>query len=390
MKKNNLLRLFALTLSVLMLLSLSLSVLTSCDDGKDTDTTTETETDTNADNESATETETETETTADLTTMEPKDALTTITNKLSTTADSLSKNFEQQIKDGKFSFSMPTNVKIDVAGKVTTAVNMGGMNQTTEMGLNASVTLAEGGVAVTITIPEMMDITVICVDKTLYFTSAVTDETEKEKYTLTDEDLADLLASLNGSSDDAAENAELEQFMALLTPLKDVKPEDVFASIEAAVADGNLTVTCKGIKAEFVATLTTILGQLEQIGGEAGEAQADEDMGDMDDMGDLDDIFGEETDSLTDILEMFNAISWDDITFSVTVNAEGQILGASFAVDIDMSETIEGLGEMSMKYSISTTVTVTRGDQTVAAPADADSYKEAETGDDSILPDLSF
>lgn len=385
MKKNNLLRLLALTLSVLMLLSLSLSVLTSCDDGKDTDTTTETETDTNADNESSTETETET--TADLTTMEPKDALTAITNKLSTTADSLSKNFEQQIKDGKFSFSMPTNMKIEVAGKLTTAVNMGGMNQTTEMGLNASVTLAEGGVAVTITIPEMLDITVICVDKTLYLTSAVTDETEKEKYTLTDEDLADLLAFLNGSSDDAAENAELEQFMALLTPLKDVKPEDVFASIEAAVADGNLTVTCKGIKAEFVATLTTILGQLEQIGGEAGEAQADED---MDDMGDLDDIFGEETDSLTEILEMFNAISWDDITFSVTVNAEGQILGASFAMDIDTSETIEGLGEMSMKYSISATVTVTRGDQTVAAPADADSYKEAETGDDSILPDLSF
>lgn len=382
MKKNNLLRLLALTLSVLMLLSLSLSVLTSCDDGKDTDTTTETETDTNADNESSTETETET--TADLTTMEPKDALTTIGNKLSATADSLSKNFEQQIKDGKFSFSMPANMKIDVAGKMTTAVNMGGMNQTTEMGLNASVTLAEGGVAVTITIPEMLDITVICVDKTLYFTSAVTDETEKEKYTLTDEDLADLLASLNGSSEDAAENAELQQFMALLTPLKDVKPEDVFASIEAAAADGNLTVTCKGIKAEFVATLTTILGQLEQIGGEAGEALPDED---MDDMGDLDDIFGEETDSLTEILEMFNAISWDDITFSVTVNAEGQILGASFAVDIDMSETIEGLGEMSAKYSVSATVTVTRGDQTVAAPADADSYKEAET-DDSILPNL--
>lgn len=371
MKKNNLCRLLALMLSVLMLLSLSLSVLTGCDDGKDTEAETEVET----------ETETETETTADLTTMEPKDALAVIGDKLSATADSLSKSFEQQIKDGKFSFSMPTNMKIEVAGKMTTVVNMGGMNQTTEVGLNASVTLAEGGVAVTITIPEMLDVTVVCIDKTLYLTSAVTDETEKEKYTLTDEDLADLLASLNGASEDAAENAELQQFMALLTPLKDVKPEDVFASIESSVADGNLTVTCKGIKAEFVATLTTILGQLEQIGGEAGEALPDEDMGD------LDDIFGEETDSLTDILEMFNAISWDNITFSVTANAEGQILGASFAVDIDMSEEIEGLGEMSAKYSVSATVTVTRGGQTVAAPADADSYKEAET-DDSILPNL--
>lgn len=388
MKKNNLLRLLALTLSLLMLLSLSLSVLTGCDDDKNTDTTTEVGS--NTDNESSAEAETgsntdnesstETETTADLTKMEPKDALTAITDKLSATADGLSKNVEQQIKDGKFSFSMPTNMKVEVAGKLATTVNMGGMNQTTEMALNASVTLAEGGVALTITFPEMADITVICADKTIYLLSATAGaEAEKEKITITDEDLAELLAALNGTSADPAENAELQQFMALLTPLMNVKPEDVFASIEAAVADGNLTINCKGIKTEFATTLTTILGQLGEIGGEAGEALPDEGM---------DEDFGVEGDSAAELLEMLKSVVWSDVSFSLTVNTEGQILGASFGMDINMSETVEGLGEMSMKYSLSATVTVTRGGQTIAAPADADSYKEAETGEGSILPDL--
>lgn len=374
MKKNNLLRLLALTLSLLMLLSLSLSVLTGCDDDKNTDTTTETGSNTD------TTTDPATEPASDLATMEPKDALTAIGNKLNTTVDGLSKQFEQQIKDGKFSFSMPTNMKVEVAGKLATTVNMGGMNQTTEMALNASVTLAEGGVALTITIPEMADITVICADKTIYLLSATTGaEAEKEKITVTDEDLAELLAALNGTSADPAENAELQQFMALLTPLMNVKPEDVFASIEAAVADGNLTINCKGIKTEFATTLTTILGQLGEIGGEAGEALPDEGM---------DEDFGVEGDSAAELLEMLKSIVWSDVSFSLTVNAEGQILGASFGVDINMSETIEGLGEMSMEYSLSATVTVTRGGQTIAAPADADSYKEAETGEGSILPDL--
>lgn len=382
MKKNNLLRLLALTLSLLMLLSLSLSVLTGCDDDKNTDTTTETGSNTDATTDPATDPATEpaTEPASDLATMEPKDALTAITDKLSATADGLFKNVEQQIKDGKFSFSMPTNMKVEVAGKLVTTVNMGGMNQTTEMALNASVTLAEGGVALTITIPEMADITVICADKTIYLLSATAGaEAEKEKITVTDEDLAELLAALNGTSADPAENAELQQFMALLTPLMNVKPEDIFASIEAAVADGNLTINCKGIKTEFATTLTTILGQLGEIGGEAGEALPDEGM---------DEDFGVEGDSAAELLEMLKSIVWSDVSFSLTVNAEGQILGASFGVDINMSETIEGLGEMSMKYSLSATVTVTRGGQTIAAPADADSYKEAETGDGSILPDL--
>lgn len=391
MKKNNLLRLLALTLSVLMILSLSLSVLTGCDNDKNTDTTTETGS--NADNESSTEneteneteteneneTETETENVADLTTMEPKDALTAITDKLSATADGLSKNIEQQIKDGKFSFSMPANMKIEVAGKMATTVNMGGGNQTTEMALNASVTLAEGGLALTVTIPEMADITVICADKTIYLLSATAGVgAEKEKITVTDEDLAELLAALNGTAVDPAENAELQQFAALLTPLMNVKPADIFASVEATVADGNLTIDCKGIKTEFVTTLATILGQLGEIGGEA-----------LPDEG-MDEDFGVETDPVAELLEMLKSVIWSDVSFSLTVNAEGQILGASFGVDINVSETVEGLGEMSMKYSLSATVTVTRGGQTVAAPADADSYKEAEAGEGSILPDLPF
>lgn len=472
-------------LTVLMLLSMTLIALTGCSEDGSNETTTETatekatekatetettgETDTETtvetvetvETETDTETTVETETSIDLAGKNPDEVLNYAGEKLGTKLSELVAAKLAELQTGKLTLTLPTNLRIDLSGTITskeTANDVAG--DALDIAYTGSITLSETGIAAEFTVPNMVKASITCVDNTIYLYSAANGGTAtKSKITITDEMVETILGYISGNgSDDETEtetgdtaittpsipgmtDEDMAQLMSLLAPFMTMKESDIFQSITSVGADnGDVTVTCKGITATFVEAVKTAIKAAYEMSDDANDAWYDLDNGEGE---------TEVPDELDEIMDSIDATKWDDISFSLTVNAEGNIVGATMDVnftiveyyaewgfsdddilltvkgtdeelvealdklyekivaekgdDINISWTIEEvdgtyviydpfaepilttLNKYTQAIGVGLKATITRGGQTVTAPADADSYEEM-----SLFPDDSW
>ena len=359
MKQSNLTRLLALALSVLMLLSLSLAALTGCDTDKKNEKT-----------DTSTETATETETEIPLSEATPEQALAAVAENLSAKGNTLSKDL---VKDGKFNFG--TNLKVEATASVAMKITLTGTTQTTEIKATVTVMVAENGVSVSITIPEMLDASIVLVGNEFYMSVNSMGFENKSKIVLSDDDMKKVSDFLNGKTvsdpEDEATRKKLEDAMDSVSAiLKDTGIADIFESVTSKLNGTQLTISCQGVKGSFITKLEPILKQVEELfksetetGEEEGEVSIPED------------DFGSADIDLGALLKAFKAA---EFTLELDVDMDAQIHAVRVSAGILQTETEEGLGEMTSDTTVSVSVTLTRGGQTVSKPADADQYP-AET-----------
>lgn len=469
-------------LTVLMLLSMTLIALTGCSEDGSNETTTETATETATETETTgettgetettvetveTETDTETETTVetetsiDLAGKNPDEVLNYAGEKLGTKLSELVAAKLAELQTGKLTLTLPTNLRIDLSGTITSKETENDVaGDALDIAYTGSITLSETGIAAEFTVPNMVKASITCVDNTIYLYSAANGGTAtKSKITITDEMVETILGYISGiGSDDEIEtetgdtaittpsipgmtDEDMAQLMSLLAPFMTMKESDIFQSITSVGADnGDVTVTCKGITATFVEAVKTAIKAAYEMSDDTSDVWYDLDNGEGE---------TEVPDELDEIMDSLDATKWDDISFSLTMNAEGNIVGATMDVnftiveyyaewgfsdddilltvkgtdeelvealnklyekiaaekgdDIDIFWTIEEvdgayviydpfaepilttLNKYTQAIGVGLKATITRGGQTVTAPADADSYEEM-----SLFPDDSW
>lgn len=361
MKKHTVLRFLSLALAALMLLSLSLTALIGCDsDEKETATATET----------TTETATETATEPPLSAATPEDALSRVVTNLSTKAEDTAKNAAKDAAAGNFTFSSKTNLKVEAKVVVTTKIDMMGTTNTSETTATVAVTVAEGGVSVQVQVPQLADISVVCVDKAVYVSATLMGKRQTFRYTLDSKmqsELADLLSGKTEDKDDEQTKAVLESIRA---SLEKVGVADIFRSVTSKMEGGNLTISCKGLKTEFVDQLTQALEKaIQLVKDKTGTATEPADP-------EFDFDMPEGSGTLDSLLELFRSLKPDDFSVELDVNMDGQVLAVRAKATVLKNETEDGI-TMTSEISVAAEVTVTRGGQKVEKPTDADQYEEA-------------
>ncbi len=352
MKKHTLTRLLSLALAALMLLGLSLSVLTGCkSDEKQSET--------------VTETETETETEVPLDKAEPVDALSRVVNQMSSNVQSAAKSVAEDAAVGHFTFASKTNLKVEAQVVLTTKMTLLGTTETTETTMTAAVTVAENGVSVQVTVPQLADISVVCVDGNVYMSTTLLGSEQTVRYTLDSKMQSELADLLNGklTDSDAQTAAALD---SIRSSLENTGVADIFQSVTTKPDGEKLTISCNGLKTGFIDTLTKAMEKAMQLVKDktaADTSDPDSDFASSDDSGILDSL-----------VEMFRSVKPDDFSLDVDVNMDGQVLAVRAKATVLQSET-EEYGTMESENAIAVSVTVTRGGQTVEKPANADSYE---------------
>ena len=349
MKKHTVLRFLSLALAALMLLSLSLTALIGCDsDEKETATETATET--------TTETATETATEPPLSAATPEDALSRVVTNLGTKTEEAAKNVAKDAAAGNFTFSFKTNLKVEAKVVVTTKIDMMGTTNTSETTATVAVTVAEGGV--------------VCVDKAVYVSASLMGNRQTFRYTLDSKmqsELADLLNGKTEDKDDEQTKAVLESIRASLGK---VGVADIFRSVTSKMEGGNLTISCKGLKTDFVEQLTQALEKaIQLVKDKTGTATEPADP-------EFDFDMPEGSGTLDSLLELFRSLKPDDFSVELDVNMDGQVLAVRAKATALQNQTEEGI-TMTAEISVAAEVTVTRGGQKVEKPTDADQYEEA-------------
>lgn len=363
MKKHTVLRFLSLALAALMLLSLSLTALIGCDsDEKETATETATET--------TTETATETATEPPLSAATPEDALSRVVTNLGTKTEEAAKNVAKDAAAGNFTFSFKTNLKVEAKVVVTTKIDMMGTTNTSETTATVAVTVAEGGVSVQVQVPQLADISVVCVDKAVYVSASLMGNRQTFRYTLDSKmqsELADLLNGKTEDKDDEQTKAVLESIRASLGK---VGVADIFRSVTSKMEGGNLTISCKGLKTDFVEQLTQALEKaIQLVKDKTGTATEPADP-------EFDFDMPEGSGTLDSLLELFRSLKPDDFSVELDVNMDGQVLAVRAKATALQNQTEEGI-TMTAEISVAAEVTVTRGGQKVEKPTDADQYEEA-------------
>ena len=289
---------------------------------------------------------------------------------LGTKTEEAAKNAAKDAAAGNFTFSFKTNLKVEAKVVVTTKIDMMGTTNTSETTATVAVTVAEGGVSVQVQVPQLADISVVCVDKAVYVSSSLMGNRQTFRYTLDSKmqsELADLLNGKTEDKDDEQTKAVLESIRASLGK---VGVADIFRSVTSKMEGGNLTISCKGLKADFVDQLTQALEkaiQLVKDKTETATKPADPEF-------DFD--MPEGSGTLDSLLELFRSLKPDDFSVELDVNMDGQVLAVRAKATVLQNQTEEGI-TMTSEISVAAEVTVTRGGQKVEKPTDADQYEEA-------------
>lgn len=325
-------RLLYLALAAMLIMSLALIGMTSCDKGNETGT--EASTQTEAAKETAAETAGETtgetepatvgETETTLADLSAEDLLDTVGGQLNASLTELATSKLEEFESGKVSFSMPTNLRMELSGSFAMDRKTDGESDAPiNFTYNASLVLAESGISASFTIPNMGEATIICVGDTIYVTSASNgSKADKGKITVTSEMLQELMGSISGGaegdeSDSLLSEADAAKLKALLTPFLSLKTGDIFQSVTREVKDGNVTVTCKGVKADLITsvktTLTTLFTMFDEEPAETETAE-----------GEL-----SAPSALEQIFESIDATKWENISLSLTVDSQGRIVATS-------------------------------------------------------------
>ncbi len=351
------LRVLSLALAALMLLGLSAAALTGCDkEEKQTET--------------VTETETEAETEVPLAEAEPEVALTRVMDNLGSRAENAAADVSKKAADGTFDFSFGVNLKAEVQVVLTTKMTLLGTTTTSETTASVVVTVADGGVSVTVSVPEMLEVAVVCADKTVYISTTMFGVTSKQSFTFDTDMQKELADLLNGKASDV----EGKALDTLRSALKDTGVADVFGSVASAADGEKLTISCTGIKSEFVAKLKQLAEDLKALAPDETETETDG--------ADTDESVSEESGLLDTLLSTLASVVPDDFSLELDVDMDGQVLAVRAQASILQSKT-EDYGDVKNETTIAASVTLTRGGQTVEKPADAEEY---ETSDD--LPQI--
>ena len=326
-------RISIITLILLLLLTLTLAV--SCDKEQNPgDTTDET-----------TETTLETESESTLADIPAADALDQLTSALE------SESGETETMD---------NGKIDVDMTMDMIMSVDGVQNTTTLPIKITVVMdgdnfhLDGnlfGSTSTMTYTNGM----------LYLTTLLDVETvSKLKCAMTPEEFALVAPTIFGTENDL-EGDDLT--MPELPALEGTKPSELYASVTSRLdeTNGDLIITCKGFNAALASDLAPLLQpMLEGLGLVGG--------GEWDENGEL---ITDPAATLAEVVGILRGLNEETMEMTFTFDKNGVLL--STAMDITLSIEEEGSKiTMRMKGSFS----VKEGGQTVAAPADADSYTE--------------
>ncbi|MBQ9151959.1 MAG: hypothetical protein IJX72_06890 [Clostridia bacterium] len=247
----------------------------------------------------------------------------------------------------------------DMDVTVSMGIDMGGNQNTTT--LPVKLTVLNDGEQVQMTGSFMGEtVDMIYADGVLYVNFPVMNK--KFKCAMTPEEFA---AILSGTADGALSDAE------------DFSPADIFTSVTSDVVDGDdgaLTVTCKGFHADMAAKiapyLRPLLSSVGFVGGQWGENGYEVD----------------DEKALAQVLTLLQGISEDALTVTFTADADGVLRAVTMDVTMILDES-NALTTKRTAINFNGTATVTYGDQTVIAPADADRYADAAWED--ILKELS-
>ena len=132
-----------------------------------------------------------------------KDALSRVVTNLGTKTEEAVKNAAKDAAAGNFTFSFKTNLKVEAKVALTYKIDMMGTTNTSETTATVVVTVAEGGVSVQVQVPQLADISVVCVDKAVYVSVSLMGNRETFRYTLDSKMQSELADLLNGKTLDS-------------------------------------------------------------------------------------------------------------------------------------------------------------------------------------------
>ncbi len=252
------------------------------------------------------------------------------------------------------------NGKIDIDMTMDLTMSMDGVQNTTSLPIKITV-ITDGnnfhmngnllGSASTMTYKDGM----------LYLTTLTdVDAVSKLKCAMTPEEFAAVAPIIFGTENDV-EGGDLT--MPELPALEGTKPSDLYASVTSELDETNqdLIITCKGFNAALAGDLAPLLQpMLEGLGLVGG--------GDWDENGEL---ITDPAATLAEVVGLLRGLNEETMQMTFLFDKEGTLLSVSVNVILTVEDA-----ESEVTLGIRGSFAVKEGNQTVTAPADADSYVE--------------
>ncbi len=196
------------------------------------------------------------------------------------------------------------------------------------------------------------------VDGMLYMTM----DGENVKCQMTAEEFASVVGSMMSEDDDSS------TLIPDTSGLEALKPSEVFASVtsELDATNGDLLITCKGFNKAMASTFAPMLQPMLESFGMVG--------GEWDENGEL---IEDPAATLTDVVTILHALDEETLSITFVVDKTGIVRSASLSITFRTEETEAGI-TLKTSVTLSGTVAMTEGGQTVAVPAGGNAYPQED------------